>query len=112
MIVGAGPTGLMLAIEIVLAGARVIVLDRLTEPDETIKAGGIGALGAEALERRGMGPAIEAEERAVTDAMAAMMKSSGISTGPPSFKRLAGISRGCFLSIRRASANRSGDCVV
>ena len=97
VIVGAGPTGLMLAIEIVLGGANAIVLDRLTEPDETIKAGGIGALCAEALERRGMGPAIEAEERAVTDAMAAMMKSSGIATGPPSFQKIGGHFAGLFL---------------
>ncbi len=97
VIVGAGPTGLMLAIEIVLGGAKVMVLDRLTEPDETIKAGGIGALGAEALERRGMGSAIEAEERAVTDAMAAMMKSSGISTGPPSWQKIGGHFAGLFL---------------
>jgi len=97
VIVGGGPTGLMLAIEIVLGGAKVMVLDRLTEPDETIKAGSIGALGAEALERRGMGPAIEAEERAVTDAMAAMMKSSGISTGPPSWQKIGGHFAGLFL---------------
>ena len=97
VIVGAGPTGLMLAIEIVLGGAKVIVLERLTEPDETIKAGGIGALGAEALERRGMGPAIAAEERTVTDAMAAMMKSSGISTGPPSWQKIGGHFAGLFL---------------
>ncbi len=97
VIVGAGPTGLMLAIEIVLGGAKAIVLDRLFDPDQTIKAGGIGALCAEALERRGMAPAIEAEERAVTDAMAAMMKSSGIATGPPSFQKIGGHFAGLFL---------------
>ena len=97
VIVGAGPTGLMLAIEIVLGGATVIVLDRLAEPDETIKAGSIGALGAEALERRGMGPAIEAEERVVTEAMAAMMKSSGSPTGPPPWQKIGGHFAGLFL---------------
>jgi 2-polyprenyl-6-methoxyphenol hydroxylase-like FAD-dependent oxidoreductase len=97
VVVGAGPTGLMLAIELVLGGAKVIVLDRLAQPDETIKAGGMGALAAEALERRGMGPAIEAEERAMTDAMAAMMKSSGITTGPPSFQKIGGHFAGLFL---------------
>ena len=97
VIVGAGPTGLMLAIEVVLGGATAIVLDRLAEPDETIKAGAIGALGAEALERRGIGPAMEAEERAMTDAMAAMMKSSGITTGPPPWKKIGGHFAGSFL---------------
>jgi 2-polyprenyl-6-methoxyphenol hydroxylase-like FAD-dependent oxidoreductase len=97
VIVGAGPTGLMLAIEVVLGGATAIVLDRLEKPDETIKAGSIGALGAEALERRGMGPSIEAEERAITDAMAAMMKSSGITTGPPAWQKIGGHFAGLFL---------------
>jgi 2-polyprenyl-6-methoxyphenol hydroxylase-like FAD-dependent oxidoreductase len=97
VVVGAGPTGLMLAIEIVLGGAKVIIVDRLAEPDETIKAGAIGALGAEALERRGMGPAIAVEERAMTDAMAAMTKSSGITTGPPPWKQIGGHFAGLFL---------------
>ncbi len=97
VVVGAGPTGLMLAIELVLGGAKVIVLDRLAEPDETIKAGGMGALAAEALERRGMGPAIEAAERAMTDAMAEMMKSSGVTSGPPSWQKIGGHFAGLFL---------------
>jgi 2-polyprenyl-6-methoxyphenol hydroxylase-like FAD-dependent oxidoreductase len=97
VIVGAGPAGLMLALEVVLGGATVLVLDRLEKPDETIKAGAIGALGAEALERRGMGPAMEAEERAMTDAMAAMMKSSGITSGPPPWKKIGGHFAGLFL---------------
>ena len=97
VIVGAGPTGLMLALEIVLGGATVMVLDRLEKPDETIKAGAIGALGAEALERRGMGPAMEAEERAMTDAMAAMTKSSGMASGPPPWKKIGGHFAGLFL---------------
>ena len=97
VIVGAGPTGLMLAIELVLGGAKVIVLDRLAKPDETIKAGAVGALGAEALERRGMGSAIDAEERVMTEAMAAMMKSSGITACPPSWQKIGGHFAGLFL---------------
>jgi 2-polyprenyl-6-methoxyphenol hydroxylase-like FAD-dependent oxidoreductase len=97
VIVGAGPTGLMLAVELVLGDAKVVVLERLTEPDQTIKAGGIGALAAEALERRGMGPAIEAEERAVTDAMAAMAKLSGSLSGPPPWQKIGGHFAGLFL---------------
>jgi 2-polyprenyl-6-methoxyphenol hydroxylase-like FAD-dependent oxidoreductase len=97
VIVGAGPTGLMLAVEVVLGGATAMVLDRLEQPDETIKAGAIGALGGEALERRGMAPAIDAEERAMTDAMAAMMKSNGITTGPPAWQKIGGHFAGLFL---------------
>ena len=65
VIVGAGPVGLLLAIELTLAGMRPVVLDRLAAPSLAMKAGGIGPLGAEALQRRGMAPAIaEADARA------------------------------------------------
>jgi len=63
-IVGAGPVGLLLAIELKLGGADVLVLERLAAPDRGIKAPSIGPVGAEALQRRGMGPALtEAEAR-------------------------------------------------
>ena len=77
IVAGAGPTGLLLAIELTLGGARPVVLERLAEPDETIKAGGLGALAAEALERRGMKPAMDAEEAAMVEGMKAMMKTVG-----------------------------------
>jgi 2-polyprenyl-6-methoxyphenol hydroxylase-like FAD-dependent oxidoreductase len=64
VIVGAGPVGLMLAIELELGGAGVIVLERLTAPNVAIKGTSVGPLGAETLQRRGMGPArAEAEDR-------------------------------------------------
>src|SRR5690606_15289339 len=53
-------------IELVLGGARVMVLERLTEPSVAIKGTSVGPLGVEALQRRGMGPALdEAEDRAL-----------------------------------------------
>ena len=65
VIVGAGPVGLLLAIELTLAGVRPVVLERLAAPSLAMKAGGIGPLGAEALQRRGMAPAIaDADARA------------------------------------------------
>ncbi len=65
VIVGAGPVGLLAAIELTLAGVRPLVLERLAAPSLAMKAGGIGPLGAEALQRRGMAPAIaEADARA------------------------------------------------
>jgi len=82
LIAGAGPTGLMLAIELTLAGARVAVFERLAEPDETIKAGGLGALASEALERRGFGPAMDAEEQAAAESMRAMTKQAGGASSP------------------------------
>ncbi|MEO6878632.1 MAG: FAD-dependent monooxygenase, partial [Gemmatimonadaceae bacterium] len=64
VIVGAGPVGLLLAIELTLGGAGVIVLERLTAPNIAIKGTSVGPLGAEVLERRGMGTAlVEAEDR-------------------------------------------------
>src|SRR5215216_3792012 len=64
VVVGAGPVGLLLAIELTLGGASVMILERLTAPDLGIKAPSVGPLGAEALQRRGMGLALaEAEDR-------------------------------------------------
>src|SRR5215213_10283977 len=64
VVVGAGPVGLLLAIELTLGGADVVVLERLTAPNLSIKAPSVGPLGAEALQRRGMASALaEAEDR-------------------------------------------------
>ncbi|RKF50166.1 FAD-dependent monooxygenase [Paraburkholderia fungorum] len=62
VVVGAGPVGLLSAIELTLGGARVLVLERLAAPSMVAKALGIGPLGSEALQRRGMAPAIAAAE--------------------------------------------------
>jgi len=64
VVVGAGPVGLLTAIELSLGGARVAVLERLAQPSTVIKALGLGPLGCEALERRGMAQAVlDAEAR-------------------------------------------------
>ncbi|WP_413105813.1 FAD-dependent monooxygenase [Streptomyces sp. Inha503] len=63
IVVGAGPTGLFLAGELALQGVRVRVLERLREPDSTIKAGSINVAGAEILDRRGLLPAAEDVQR-------------------------------------------------
>jgi 2-polyprenyl-6-methoxyphenol hydroxylase-like FAD-dependent oxidoreductase len=69
VVVGAGPVGLFAAIELTLAGLRVLVLERLGAASITFKAMSVGALGSEALQRRGLGPAIAAEEARSYDAM-------------------------------------------
>ncbi|MEV6139158.1 FAD-dependent monooxygenase [Nocardia sp. NPDC051990] len=46
----------MLACELRLAGVDVLVVERLTEPDETVKAGAINMPTAQALDRRGLLP--------------------------------------------------------
>ena len=65
VVVGAGPVGLLLAIELTLGGAGVVVLERLTAPHVAIKGTSVGPLGAEALQRRGMGPALAAADMGI-----------------------------------------------
>jgi 2-polyprenyl-6-methoxyphenol hydroxylase-like FAD-dependent oxidoreductase len=62
VVVGAGPVGLLTAIELSLGGLDVLVLERLAAPSMVLKAGGIGPLGIEALQRRGMAAAIAAAQ--------------------------------------------------
>ena len=62
VVVGAGPVGLLTAIELTLAGVRVLVLERLAAASMASKAMGIGPLGSEALQRRGMAASIAAAE--------------------------------------------------
>ncbi|MBW8796398.1 MAG: FAD-dependent monooxygenase [Streptomyces sp.] len=60
VVVGGGPVGLFLAGELRLGGAEVLVVERLAEVDETIKAGGINTAGAVSLYRRGLLPELAA----------------------------------------------------
>ncbi|GIG68299.1 FAD-dependent monooxygenase [Phytomonospora endophytica] len=87
VIVGAGPVGLVLAGELALAGVRALVLERLTEIDETIKAGAIGPIAATSLVRRGLGGAL-AEIRA---AVLAKMSSHGGPAKMPTTTHFAGL---------------------
>ncbi|MEU8914094.1 FAD-dependent monooxygenase [Streptomyces nigrescens] len=63
VVAGGGPVGLMLACELALAEVSVIVLERLTEVDTTIKAGSINSPSSEAFYRRGMLPALAEAQR-------------------------------------------------
>jgi 2-polyprenyl-6-methoxyphenol hydroxylase-like FAD-dependent oxidoreductase len=62
VVVGAGPVGLLAAIELKLGGARVLVLERLAAASTAMKALTVGPLGSEALKRRGMAAAVLAAE--------------------------------------------------
>jgi 2-polyprenyl-6-methoxyphenol hydroxylase-like FAD-dependent oxidoreductase len=77
VVVGAGPVGLLAAIELTLGGVRVLVLERLTAPSTVTKALGIGPLGTEALQRRGMAADIAAAEARTFSAMRAFAQQSG-----------------------------------
>ncbi|SUA79972.1 3-(3-hydroxy-phenyl)propionate/3-hydroxycinnamic acid hydroxylase [Nocardia otitidiscaviarum] len=60
IIVGAGPTGLMLANESRLAGVRALVLEKYPQPRETPKASGIGGRILDLLRYRGLLERLEA----------------------------------------------------
>ncbi len=69
VIVGAGPVGLLAAVELALGGVRVVVLESLATASMAVKALGIGPLASEALQRRGMAAAVAAAEERTFDAM-------------------------------------------
>ncbi|MFE4551593.1 rifampin monooxygenase [Streptomyces sp. NPDC056785] len=54
IVVGCGPTGLMLACELRLHGVRVVVLDRLTEPSQESRGRGLHARSVEIMDQRGL----------------------------------------------------------
>jgi 2-polyprenyl-6-methoxyphenol hydroxylase-like FAD-dependent oxidoreductase len=54
VVVGAGPTGLMLACELTLAGVGTVVLEKLPHRVEQVKGGGIQPRTAELLDLRGL----------------------------------------------------------
>ncbi|WP_329352517.1 FAD-dependent monooxygenase [Streptomyces sp. NBC_01261] len=54
IVVGAGPTGLMLACELRLAGVRPLVLERQSHRRDTARAGGLGGRILELLRHRGL----------------------------------------------------------
>jgi 2-polyprenyl-6-methoxyphenol hydroxylase-like FAD-dependent oxidoreductase len=56
IVVGAGPTGLMLAAELRLAGATAVVVERLTEPMRQSRALGFSARTIEEFGQRGLLP--------------------------------------------------------
>ncbi|KXK58779.1 monooxygenase [Micromonospora rosaria] len=56
IVVGAGPTGLMLAGELRLGGARVVLVERLAEPTGQSRGLGFTARAMETLDQRGLLP--------------------------------------------------------
>ncbi|MER0245612.1 FAD-dependent monooxygenase, partial [Streptomyces sp. HSW2009] len=54
IVVGAGPTGLMLACELRLHGVRVVVLERLAEPTTQSRGRGLHVRSVEVMDQRGL----------------------------------------------------------
>ncbi|GAB4586141.1 FAD-dependent monooxygenase [Nocardia sp. IFM 10818] len=93
VVVGAGPVGLMLACELRPAGVDVLVVERLSEPDMTVKAGAINVPTAQAMDRRGLLPQLVEAQRAVL-ARIGQFSGSGPARSngrPPLFGHFAGI---------------------
>ncbi|GHF73176.1 FAD-dependent oxidoreductase [Streptomyces mashuensis] len=84
VVAGAGPAGLMLACELRLGGARVLVVERLTDVDGTIKAGSINTPTAEAFYRRGLLPRLaEVQQRTLEKVSALLGAAPGAGPGAP-----------------------------
>ena len=69
IIVGAGPTGLMLAVELRLAGVSALVLERHQRVRDIPKAGGLGGQILELLRYRGLLERFEAARTAPVPAL-------------------------------------------
>ncbi len=69
IIVGAGPTGLMLAVELRLAGVNTLVLERHPQVRDIPKAGGLGGQILEVLRYRGLLDRFEAAHTAPVPAL-------------------------------------------
>ncbi|GAA2760243.1 FAD-dependent monooxygenase [Actinopolymorpha rutila] len=77
LVAGGGPVGLMLACELRLHGADVLVLERLTEPDATIKAGSVNVPTLEAFRRRDLLAPIERFQAGMLASVAQMWAEPG-----------------------------------
>lgn len=95
---GAGPTGAFLAAELALHGCSVLVVERLAAPDPTVKAGGVWALAAEALVRRGLGSALDAAEAEMLAGIERLARSTGAANpAAQGMKKIGGHFAGLFL---------------
>lgn len=88
-IIGAGPVGMLLAIELSLTGTSCLLLEADREPEDVQKALSVGPLGAEALMRRGFGAGLDAMEARTI----AMTRSSASSAGGGWARPLTGAKR-------------------
>jgi len=102
VIVGAGPTGLMLACELRLAGIRAKVLERLPKPTGLSKALALGGRAVDLLEHRGLLERFEAHQPQHAVSISGLFHFGGI---PIDVQRLNG-SPPKFLFVPQAVTER------
>ncbi|MBB2745401.1 UNVERIFIED_ORG: 2-polyprenyl-6-methoxyphenol hydroxylase-like FAD-dependent oxidoreductase [Microbispora rosea subsp. rosea] len=106
VVAGGGPVGLMLACELRLGGASVVVLERLTEIDPTLKAGSLNTPSVEALYRRGLLPELKEVQARAMELVEAFMRKQASTGGPRRTPpRFAGHFAGMMLSAERLDAD-------
>ncbi len=94
VIAGGGPVGLMLACELGLAGVDVLVIERLTGIDPTMKAGYVNLATAQAFHRRGLLPQLQDRHDAAVERMQKFLASKGVENaagGGPVGAHFAGV---------------------
>lgn len=106
IVAGGGPVGLLLACELQLAGVSVLVIERNTDIDPTIKAGSINVPSVETFYRRGMLPQLqEAQQRQMEqfkDFIRQRLGDAAAAAPPP---RIAGHFGGIMLSADRVDGD-------
>ncbi|MCF3175868.1 FAD-dependent monooxygenase [Streptomyces sioyaensis] len=109
VVAGAGPVGLMAACVLRLAGVEVVVLEQRSEPDRVLKAGSIGPLAVEALQRIGLRDELVAAEQDTMAGYAQMARqpADGPAGGEPS--ALAQAQREHFAGLEKIEASRRSE---
>src|SRR5262245_8775999 len=102
VIVGGGPTGLMLACELQLAGSRAKVIERLPKPTGLSKALALAGRAVDLMEHRGLLERFAAHQPVDTDSIAGLFHFGGI---PIDVRRLKG-SPPKFLFVPQAVTER------
>ncbi|MCF3145201.1 FAD-dependent oxidoreductase [Streptomyces platensis] len=108
IVAGAGPVGLVAACELASAGMDVLVLERRADPDPVLKAGSVGPLAIEALDRLGLRDELVAAERATMAGYEQMAEQTG-GRAPGEADALTKAQREHFAGLEKIEASRRSE---